>query len=250
MRLDEITIDGAPAHIHKIIKDTFLSAIRDVQVGEAFMPFHKHVKVKAQPDQQNLVTVRFKTPSPHAPRSIRFAGGGKTQDELDFEHLQQAAKDVAEEMLFILQQELVIEDSEIQKHNNSVTLFMVSDGFIDANESVEEAKAKKKLKVNYDSWSTKPPKNMNEYHVAVLRLMDDGKARERSVMIRQATDLDPNPVSRNGFAGWNKIDYDLYKMGYLKVVDILPGGKKVFKITPAGKRAWPKSEWADPKWDY
>ena len=113
---------------------------------------------------------------------------------------------------------------------------------------IEEAKAKK-LKVNYDSWKTAIPKSMNEYHVAVLKLMDDGKARERSVMIRQATDLDPNPVSRNGFAGWNKIDYDLYKMGYLKVVDILPGGKKVFKITPAGKKAWPQSEWADPMWD-
>ena len=130
MRLDEITIDGAPAHIHKIVKGAFLNAIHEVQVGEAFMPFHKHVKVQAQPDQQNLVTVRFKTPSPHAPRSMRFAGGGKTQDELDFEHLQQAAKDVAEEMLFILGQDLVIEDSDIQKHNNSVTLFMVSDGFI------------------------------------------------------------------------------------------------------------------------
>lgn len=114
-------------------------------------------------------------------------------------------------------------------------------------DTVAEAK---KLKVNYDDWTTKPPKNMNEYHVAVLRLMDDGKARSRADMIRRATDLDPNPVSwPSGTAGWNKIDYDLYKMGYLKVVDILPGGRKVFKITPAGKKAWPQSEWADPKWD-
>ena len=128
MRLDEITINGAPANVHKIIKGAFFNAIHEVQVGEAFMPFHKHVKVKAQ---DNMVTVRFKTPSPHAPRSMRFANTGVTQDELDFEHLQQAAKDVAEEMLFILGQEMQIEDHDIEKHNNSVTLFMVSDGFME-----------------------------------------------------------------------------------------------------------------------
>jgi hypothetical protein len=135
MRLDEITIDGAPSHVHRIIKDAFLKAVRDVRVGEAFTPFHKHVKVKAQ---DNMVTVSFKTPSPHAPRSMRFAGGGKTEDELDFESLQQAAKDVAEEMVFILGQEMNIEDRAIEAHNNSVTLFMVSDGFM--GESVREAK--------------------------------------------------------------------------------------------------------------
>ena len=94
-----------------------------------------------------------------------------------------------------------------------------------------------KLRVNYDTWSTPHAKNLNEKHLAVLKLMSDGKPRERADMIRRATSLDPNPRSRNGFVGWNKLDYDLYKMGLLDVVDILPGGKKVFQINAAGRKA-------------
>ena len=90
-------------------------------------------------------------------------------------------------------------------------------------------------KVNYDQWTTPPTKKLNRNHYAILKLMSDGKPRERSDMIRRATDMDPNPRSENDFAGWNKVDYDLYKHGLLAVVDILPGGKKVFKITKAGK---------------
>lgn len=92
------------------------------------------------------------------------------------------------------------------------------------------------VKVNYDSWTTAVPKNLNEYHIAILRLMSDGKSRERANMIRSATELDPNPISSGGFAGWNKLDYDLYKKGLLDVVDIR-GGRKVFQINAAGLKA-------------
>jgi len=100
-----------------------------------------------------------------------------------------------------------------------------------------------KVKVNYDTWNTPTVKNMNDKHVAILQLMSDGKARERSDMIRRATDLDPNPRSANGFAGWNKLDYDLYKKGLLDVIDVLPGGKKVFRINRRGRSALRKGTW-------
>ena len=93
-----------------------------------------------------------------------------------------------------------------------------------------------KVKVNYDTWTTPPAKNLNDKHFAILKLMMDGKARERADMIRRATSLDPNPRSEAGFAGWNKLDYDLYKKGLLDVVDVLPGGKKVFVITNNGRK--------------
>jgi len=94
----------------------------------------------------------------------------------------------------------------------------------------------RKIKVNYDEWTTPTVKNLNDKHFAVLKLMADGKARERADMIRLATRTDPNPRSERGFAGWNKLDYDLYKKGLLDVVDI-KGGKKIFKITKAGRKA-------------
>lgn len=94
----------------------------------------------------------------------------------------------------------------------------------------------RQIKVNYDGWKTPVPKKLNSKHIAILKLMLDGKARERADMIRTATDADPNPRSSGGFAGWNKLDYDLYKKGLLDVVDI-KGGKKIFKISVAGRKA-------------
>lgn len=91
------------------------------------------------------------------------------------------------------------------------------------------------VNVNYDRWKTAVPKSLNSKHLAVLILMSDGKKRERADMIRSATDMDPNPRSENGFAGWNKLDYDLYKKGLLDVVAV-KGGKKIFKITAAGRK--------------
>jgi len=92
------------------------------------------------------------------------------------------------------------------------------------------------VKVNYDSWKTAVPKNLNEYHIAILQLMSDGQSRQRATMIRQATGLDANPISSGGFAGWNKLDYDLYKKGLLDVVDIR-GGQKIFQINAHGLKA-------------
>lgn len=93
-----------------------------------------------------------------------------------------------------------------------------------------------KIRVNYDGYKTPVPKNLNSKHLAILKLMMDGKARERADMIRSATNADPNPRSESGFAGWNKLDYDLYKKGLLDVVDI-KGRKKIFRINAAGRKA-------------
>ncbi len=89
---------------------------------------------------------------------------------------------------------------------------------------------------NYDGWITKVPKGLNQYHLAVLRLMSDGETRERTDMLRRAKPpTDPNPRSENGFAGWNKIDYDLYKKKLLLCVAVA-GGRKSFRISAAGRR--------------
>jgi hypothetical protein len=97
------------------------------------------------------------------------------------------------------------------------------------------------VRINYDSWTTKPPKNLSDKHLAVLRVMSDKQPRERAAMLRAAR-LDPNPRSENGFAGWNKIDYDLYKMGMLEVVSDKKDRSgissiKTFRITPTGLNA-------------
>ncbi len=91
------------------------------------------------------------------------------------------------------------------------------------------------VKVNYDGWKTPVPKNLNSKHIDILQLMSDGKSRERASMIRSAGH-DPNPINDAGFAGWNKLDYDLYKKGLLNVVDI-KGGRKIFRINSAGLKA-------------
>lgn len=93
------------------------------------------------------------------------------------------------------------------------------------------------MKCNYDEWSTKVPKSLNKFHQAVLRLMSDGQTRERTNMLREAVPpTDPNPRSEMGFAGWNKIDYDLYKKKLLLCVAV-NGSRKSFKISAAGRRA-------------
>lgn len=100
------------------------------------------------------------------------------------------------------------------------------------------------VRVNYDGWKTSVPKNLNSRHIAILQLMSDGQSRERTDMIRSATKQDPNPRSSGGFAGWNKLDYDLYKKGLLDVVDIR-GGRKIFQINAAGQKALKLSEGSD-----
>jgi hypothetical protein len=66
--------------------------------------------------------------------------------------------------------------------------------------------------------------------------MKDGKTRARCDMIRRGRPpTDPNPRSEFGFAGWNKIDYNLYRMGLLVFVREW-GGTKHFRISANGKR--------------
>lgn len=92
------------------------------------------------------------------------------------------------------------------------------------------------MKCNYDDWSTKVPVGLNKYHLAVLQLMSDGETRERTNMLREAVPpTDPNPRSENDFAGWNTIDYDLYKKRLLLCVAV-NGGRKSFRISAAGRR--------------
>jgi hypothetical protein len=90
------------------------------------------------------------------------------------------------------------------------------------------------MKHNYDSWSTKVPKNINAGTKAhqVLKVMADGLERLRSDMLRDA-DLDPNPRGPSGCAGNETSDYFLYKLGYLDIVGY-KGHQKIFKITQKG----------------
>jgi len=92
------------------------------------------------------------------------------------------------------------------------------------------------MKCNYDTWKTEPPKNLNQAHTSVLRGMQDGKERTRCDMIRQGRPpTDPNPRSEFGNAGWNKLDYNLYKMGFL-ICTRESGGQKYFRISAKGLR--------------
>lgn len=97
------------------------------------------------------------------------------------------------------------------------------------------------MKCNYDTWNTKVPKGLNEEHIAVLKLMADGKTRARCDMLRDARPpTDPNPRSENGFAGWNKIDYNLYKKGLL-ICTKVSKVTKFFRISAKGLRQLSKS---------
>lgn len=91
------------------------------------------------------------------------------------------------------------------------------------------------MKCNYDTWSTKPPVGLNRNHVAVLRLMNDGKERARCDMLRDARPpTDPNPRTDWG-PRWNKIDYNLYKKGLLICTKVTKVTKH-FRISAQGKR--------------
>ena len=130
MRLDEITVDGAPSKAHGIIKDAFLQVKRDgVGIIREFEPFHKHVKIRESDGQPNLVEVVFKTPRPRG--GLKFQNiPGKTEDELDWEQKQKAARQIAMEMLQALHNRINVEEANIDAGNDSVVLFIVSDDFI------------------------------------------------------------------------------------------------------------------------
>ena len=88
---------------------------------------------------------------------------------------------------------------------------------------------------SYDSWKTKIPKSLNQLHLAALRAMKDGKVRSRCEMLRRAKPpTDPNPRNENGFAVWNKIDYNLYKMGFLIFSRVDNAGQRFFRISAKG----------------
>lgn len=93
------------------------------------------------------------------------------------------------------------------------------------------------MRCNYDEWSTKVPKRLSERHLDALHVMRDGKVRSRCEMLRAAKPpTDPNPRSENDFAGWNKIDYNLYKNGLLICTRVDNVGQKFFRISAKGRR--------------
>jgi len=130
MRLDEIT-EAVSSAGKKIIKDTLLQMAREGNDAAREFSDFKAMQITGN---DNLVTVRFMLgQGPRAAGSMKFAGGGKTQDELDFEHKQQRAKDLADELVQRLDDFIVIEDHSIDDnepgYRPSVNLFMVSDAF-------------------------------------------------------------------------------------------------------------------------
>lgn len=135
MRLDEILNEKVDPAGQKLIKDTLLQMAREGNdaAREWANGFGK-TRHKIVGDG-NLVTVKFMLgDGPHAAGSMRFAGGGKTEDELDFEHKEQRAKDLADELVHRLSDFIHIEDYSIDSnepgYRPSVNLFMVSDGFM------------------------------------------------------------------------------------------------------------------------
>jgi hypothetical protein len=84
---------------------------------------------------------------------------------------------------------------------------------------------------NYDSWTTKVIKSINSKMLDTLRVMQDEQVRTRANMLR-AAGIDPNPNS-NGYVGFEKTDFYLYKKGLITIVSET-NGQKSFKITEAG----------------
>ena len=91
------------------------------------------------------------------------------------------------------------------------------------------------MKCNYDTWKTEPPVGLNRNHVAVLRLMNDGKTRARCDMLRDARPPTDPPPSHDWGPRWNKIDYNLYKKVLLICLKLTKVTKH-FRISAKGKR--------------
>jgi hypothetical protein len=94
------------------------------------------------------------------------------------------------------------------------------------------------VKCSYDSWQTKVPAKLTAKEVRVMfALIADGPNKEWTrVQLLRLANIDPNPVSENGYPGNEKTDYYLYKHGMIELAT-MQGTQKVFKLTPAGK-AW------------
>lgn len=130
MRLDEITVGRAA---QKLIQDTLRQIAREGNAAASEFDNTGKTKI-ASAGAENLVTVIFLLGDrPRAAGSMRFAGTGKDQDELDFEQKQQRAKDLADTLVTRLGDFIYIEDYSIDEsgpaYSPSINLFMVSDGF-------------------------------------------------------------------------------------------------------------------------
>lgn len=91
------------------------------------------------------------------------------------------------------------------------------------------------MKCNYDSWTTPLPKSVTPKMRDVLKVMRDGRERNRPDMLR-AAGIEPNPKTEMGYPGNERTDYYLYKMELIELVGV-DGPSKVFRITMKGLKA-------------
>jgi hypothetical protein len=66
-----------------------------------------------------------------------------------------------------------------------------------------------------------------------LSQRDKGQEYTRTDLLRLGN-IDPNPKSAAGYAGFEKTDYYLYKRGLIELV-AMQGTQKVFRLTQKGK---------------
>ena len=86
---------------------------------------------------------------------------------------------------------------------------------------------------SYDHYTSKVAKSVTPKMRAVLKVMQDGRERVRVDMLRDAG-IEPNPMSRNGYPGFEKTDYYLYRHGLVEIVKVSASGQRTFKITEKG----------------
>jgi hypothetical protein len=87
-------------------------------------------------------------------------------------------------------------------------------------------------KCNYDNWTTPTSKTVTAKMRKTLKVMADGRRATRANMLR-AAGIEPNPRTAMGYAGFERTDYYLYRLGYLRLAGLV-SGQKVFQITPEG----------------
>lgn len=136
MKLQEIqqkvTIDGVSPKVHNLVHSSLKKIAVDTDL-KAIMPFYKHVKIRQDKNNPNLVTVTFRLPQwqQPAPGEMHFVNSpGRPSYEIAADEFRAKYMPVARELESHLKSAVRVEDSSIEALRGGVRLFVVSDDFL------------------------------------------------------------------------------------------------------------------------
>lgn len=132
MRITEIAEAPTGSKAKSIVYNALEELSQDVGLVDEIRPFEKNVRVIANGNMVNVL-FRIENQGPGA-GAMSFDGFKGDMDQQDYEKEFRRGKNIADELAFLLNDKIDLEDYTIDGtepgHRKAVNLFMVSDDFI------------------------------------------------------------------------------------------------------------------------